>query len=42
LALPSEETQVLFEGGHGTSPDFRYARGVPDTPDPGLTNFDKK
>ena len=39
--LPPEETQALFETGHGTTPDFIYARGVPDTPDPGLTNFDK-
>ena len=40
--LPSEETQALFEGGHGKTLDLIYARGVPDTPDPGQTNFDKK
>ena len=37
-----EETQALFEGGHGTVPDLIYARGVPDTPDPGQTYFGKK
>ena len=40
--LPTEETQALFEGGHGEAPDLIYARGVPDTPDPGLATFDKK
>jgi len=39
--LTAEETQALFEGGHGKAPDLVYAGGVPDTPDPGLTNFDK-
>ncbi len=39
--LPPKETQALHEGGHGTTPDLIYARGVPDTPDPGKTNFDK-
>jgi hypothetical protein len=39
--LPAQETQALFEGGHGTTPDLIYARGVPDKPDPGQTNFDK-
>jgi hypothetical protein len=34
--------QALFEGDHGTAPDLIYVRGVPDTPDPGHTNFDKK
>jgi hypothetical protein len=32
----------LHDGGHGTTPDLIYARGVPDTPDPGQTSFDKK
>jgi hypothetical protein len=40
--LPTKETHALFQEGHGTSPDLIYARGVPDTPDPGTTNFDKK
>ena len=40
--LPTEETQALFHGGYGTAPYLIYARGVPDTPDPGTTNFDKK
>ncbi len=40
--LPTEETQALFEGGHGTPPDLIYAIGVPDTPNPGFTNVDKK
>jgi len=39
--LSVEETQALFEGGHGTNPDLIHARGVPDTPNPGQTNFDK-
>ena len=39
--LLAEETQALFEGGHGTTPDLIYAKRVPDTPDPGQTNFDK-
>jgi len=41
-ALLAEETQALFEGGHGTTPDLIYAGGVPDTPDPGHAIFDKK
>jgi hypothetical protein len=40
--LQEEETQDLFEGGHGTASDLIYARGVPNTPDPIQTNFDKK
>ena len=31
-----------FEEGHGTAPNLTYARGVPDTPGEGKTNFDKK
>ena len=37
-----EETQAIFEGGHDTAPDLICAKGGPATPDPGLTNFDKK
>jgi hypothetical protein len=40
--LPTEETHALFQGGHGTTPDLIYAKGVPDNPDPGITSFDKK
>jgi hypothetical protein len=40
--LPPEETQALHDEGHGTTPYLIYARGVPDTPDPGQANFDKK
>ena len=40
--LPVEETQALFEEGHGTTPDTIYARGVPDTIDSGKTNLDNK
>ncbi len=40
--LSTEETWALFERGHNTAMDLVYARGVPDTPDPGSTNFDKK
>jgi hypothetical protein len=35
-------TSSLRGGGHGTSPDLIYAKGVPSTPDPDQTNFDKK
>jgi hypothetical protein len=38
--LPAKGTQALFGVGHGIAPDLIYVRGVPDTPDPGLTNFD--
>ena len=31
---------MLFEAGHGTTPDLIYARGVPDTPFPDPTSFD--
>jgi hypothetical protein len=37
---PAEK--ALIEGGHGTTPDLTYAREVPDSPDPGIANFDKK
>jgi hypothetical protein len=40
--LPQEITQRLFEAGHGTAPDLIYARGVPDSPSPNPTSFDKK
>ena len=40
--LPRGETQMLFDAGHGTTPDLIYARGVPDTPYPDPTSFDKK
>jgi hypothetical protein len=39
--LPPEETQALHDGGQDTAPNLIYARGVPDTPDHGQTNFDK-
>jgi len=42
LALPPEETQAVFEGGHGTAPDLIYAGGISDTTDHGQTNFDKR
>jgi hypothetical protein len=32
----------LFEAGHGTAPNRFYARGVPVTPSPDPTSFDKK
>jgi hypothetical protein len=40
--LPPEEAQALHDGGHGTSPYLIYARGVPDTPDPGQSIFNKR
>jgi hypothetical protein len=33
---------MLFDAGHGTSPDLIYARGVPNTPSPDPTSFDQK
>jgi len=33
---------MLFKAGHGASPDLVYARGVPDTPAPDPTSFDRK
>ncbi len=32
----------MFEAGHATAPDLIYARGVPNTPSPDPTSFDKK
>jgi len=40
--LPRGETQMMFEARHGAAPDLIYARGVPDTPTPDTTSFDKK
>jgi hypothetical protein len=37
-----EESQTLFDSGYGTAPGPIYARGVPDTPSPDPTTFDKK
>jgi hypothetical protein len=33
---------MLFEAGHGTTPDLIYARRVPNTPSPDPTCFNKK
>ncbi len=33
---------MLFAAGHGTAPDLIYARGVPDSPSPDPTSFDRK
>jgi hypothetical protein len=40
--LPPEEIQALHDGWHGTSPYLIYAKGVPDTPNLGQSNFSKK
>ena len=32
---------MLLEAGHGTTPDLIYARGVPNTPSPDPTSFNK-
>ena len=40
--LSHEEIQELYAAGHGTSPDLIYARGVPDSPSPDPTTFNKK
>ena len=37
--LPRAETHMLFEAGHGTTPDLIYARRVPNTPSPDPTSF---
>jgi hypothetical protein len=42
LVLSLEEIQELHAAGHGTAPDLIYARGVPDSPSPDPTSFDKK
>jgi len=33
---------MFFDVGHGTTPDLIYARGVPNTPSPDPTSFDRK
>ena len=33
---------MLFDAGNGTAPDLIYARGVPNTPSPDPTSFNKK
>ncbi len=33
---------MLFDAGHGTTLDLLYARGVPETPSPEPSSFDKK
>ena len=40
--LPHETQEALFREGHGTAPDLIYARGVPDTPAPDPSTFDRK
>ncbi len=40
--LSREETHKLYAAGHGTSPDLIYAKGVPDSPSPDPTSFNKK
>jgi hypothetical protein len=39
--IPPDETKKLFEDGHGTTLDPIYARGIPTTPNPDLTNVNK-
>ena len=40
--LPLETQEALFREGHGTAPDLIYARGVPDSPAPDPSTFDRK
>jgi len=40
--LSHEETQEINAAGHGRAPDLIYAGGVPDSPSPDPTSFDKK
>jgi hypothetical protein len=40
--LPLETQAALFREGHGTAPDLIYARGVPDSPSPDPSTFDRK
>ncbi len=43
LGPPTGVTKLLFEAaGHGTSPNLIYARGIPETPSPDSTSFDRK
>ncbi len=37
-----ETQETLFRAGHGTAPDLIYAKGVPDTPSPDPSTFDRK
>jgi hypothetical protein len=40
--LPLQVQDSLFAAGHGTAPDLIYARGVPDSPAPDTTTFNRK
>jgi hypothetical protein len=40
--LPHETHEALFREGYGTAPDPIYATGVPDTPAPDPSTFDRK
>jgi hypothetical protein len=40
--LSHTEIQELYLSGHGTAPDLIYARGVPDSPSPDPTTYNKK
>ena len=40
--LSHEEIQKLYAVGHGTAPDRIYARGVPYSPSPDPTTFNKR
>ena len=39
--LAPDETKKLFEDGHGTAPNLMYAKGMPITHHPNLTNVNK-
>ena len=36
------DDKMMFEAGHGTTPDLIYAKGIPCAPSPNPTSFDKK
>ena len=40
--ISREEIHELYSARHGTTPDLIYARGVPDSPHPDLTSFNRK
>jgi hypothetical protein len=40
--LSLEEIKEVFSKGYGTAPDLIYARGVPDSPSPDPSSYDKK
>jgi len=40
--FPPDETQTMFQAGHGTDPELIYARGIPNSSSTNPIYFDKK